>query len=67
MFVPLALGCSYYNSRRKRVLMGKDLKKRGKFAREVLKKEDDYLTKEIAFYLNRVSFLYRGNPSSDVL
>ena len=61
------LGYGYYNSRRKGVLTAKDLKKRKKFAREALKKEDDYWTKEIAFYLDGVSFVYKGNPLSDVI
>ena len=38
------LGYGYYNSRRKGVLTGQDLKKRKKFAREALKKQDDYWT-----------------------
>ena len=46
------LGYGYYDSRRKGVLTGQDLKKRKKFAREALKKQDDYWTKEIAFYLD---------------
>ena len=48
-------------------LMGKDLKKRKQFARETLKKEDGYWTKEIAFYLNGVSFVYKGIPLSDMI
>ena len=56
------LGYGYYNSRRKGVLMGQGLKKRKKFAREALKKQDDYWTKEIAFYLDRVSFVYKKEP-----
>ena len=61
------LGYGYYNSRRKGVLIGKDLKKRKQFAREALQKEDSYWTKEIAFYLDGVSFVYKGNPLSDVI
>lgn len=61
------LGYGYYNSRRKGVLTAKDLKKWKKFARESLKKDDDYWTKEIAFYLDGVSFVYKGNPLSDVV
>ena len=61
------LGYGYYNSRRKGVLTEKDLRKRKKFAREALKKDDDYWTKDIAFYLDGVSFVYKGNPMSDVI
>ena len=59
------LGYGYYNSCRKGVLMGKDLKKRKQFAREALKKEDGYWTKEILFGWS--VFVYKGNPLSDVI
>ena len=61
------LGYGFYNARKKGMLMTNDLKIRKKFAREMLKKPDNYWTSEIAFYLDALSFVYKRNPLSDAV
>ena len=62
------LGYAYRPSRKKGILTDKDLKLRREFARSRLNDcSTDYWTKDVAFYLDGVSFVYKGNPMSDAL
>ena len=61
------LGYGFFQSRKKGVLTSKDYKIRRKFARLMGSKPVDYWTKDVAFYLDGVSFVYKSNPMSDVL
>ena len=48
-------------------MIDKDFQKRRMFAQSNSKKGIEYWTKDIAFYLDGVSFVYKGNPLSDVV
>ena len=61
------MGYAFYNSRKKGVMTEKDFQKRRMFARSNSKKGIEYWTRDIAFYLDGVSFVYKGNPLSDVV
>lgn len=62
------LGYAYRPSRKKGILTENDLKVRREFARSTLGDcPTDYWTKEVAFYLDGVSFVYKGNPLSDAV
>ena len=61
------MGYAFYNSRKKGVITDKDFQKRRIFARSNPKKGIEYWTKDIAFYLDGVSFVYNGKPLSDVV
>ena len=47
--------------------MTKDFNQRKKFAREMKIKTCEYWTKDVAFYLDGVSFIHKRNPMSDAL
>ncbi|XP_028415685.1 uncharacterized protein LOC114539215 [Dendronephthya gigantea] len=53
------LGYGFYPSRKKGVMTTKDFKQRRKFGREVKAKSCEYWTKDVAFYLDGVSFIYK--------
>lgn len=62
------LGYAFRPSRKKGILTEKDLKMRRKFARSRLNDcRADYWTKDVAFYLDGVSFVFKGNPMSDAV
>lgn len=61
------MGYSFYPSRKKGVMTAKDFKQRRKFGREMKAKSCEYWTKDVAFYLDGVSFIYKRNPMSDAL
>ena len=61
------LGYSFRASRKKGILYEKDLLERLKFAKLMLAANDHYWTRNIAFYLDGVSFIYKTNPASDAL
>ena len=61
------LGYAFYKSRKKGVMTEKDFQKRRMFARSNSKKGIEYWTRDIAFYLDGVSFVYKGNPLRDVV
>ena len=64
------MGYRYLQTRRKGLLSEQDKKQRMCFAKEklsLLKKEPDFWTKKIAFYLDGVSFIYKRNPMAAAL
>ena len=61
------LGYAFYNSRKKGVMRDKDFQKRRMFARSNSKKGIEYWTKDMAFYLDGISFVCKGNALSDVV
>lgn len=62
------LGYAFRPSRKKGILTDKDLKVRRQFARSRLDDcSADYWTKDVAFYLDGVSFVFKGNPMSDAV
>ena len=61
------LGYGFFQSRKKGVLTRKDFQIRRTFARSMMKKPPDYWTKDVAFYLDGVSFIYKSSPMSDAL
>ena len=61
------LGYGFLQSRKKGVLTKRDFKIRRKFARAMVMKLVDYWTRDVAFYLDGVSFVYKSNPMSDAL
>ena len=61
------MGYGFYTSRRKGVMTTKDFKQRRKFAKEMKMKTCEYWTKDVAFYRDGVSFIYKRNPMSDAL
>ena len=62
------LGYAYRQSRKKGILTENDLKVRRQFARSTLNDcSTDYWTNDVAFYLDGVSFVYKGNPMSDAI
>lgn len=65
-----AAGFQYLPARRKGVLTRGDLKKRKAFAQEckkILSTKPDFFSRNIAFYLDGVSFVYKTQPLSDAL
>jgi glucose/arabinose dehydrogenase len=61
------MGFTLQASRKKGILLEKDLKQRLKFAKSMIKSNVDYWTKDIAFYLDGVLFIHKTNPASDAL
>ena len=61
------MGYGFYASRNKGVMTTKDFKQQRKFGREMKAKSFEYWTKDVAFYLDGVSFIYKRNPMSDAL
>ena len=62
------LGYAYRPSRRKGILTENDFKLRRDFAKSRLKEcPPDYWSKHVAFYLDGVSFIFKGNPMSDAV
>ena len=62
------LGYSFRTSRRKGILTEKDLKLRSAFAKSKIKDcSPDYWSKDVAFYLDGVSFVFKNNPMSDAV
>ena len=61
-----SFGYAFRPSRRKGILTEEDLKLRRDFAKSRLKEcPPDYWSRHVAFYLDGVSFIYKGNPMSD--
>ena len=57
-------GYKYLHARQKGLLTEQDIVKRLKFAREMKREHtEDFWTKEIAFYLDGVSFVHKYNPA----
>ena len=62
------LGYTFRPSRRKVIPTEKDLKLRREFAKSRLKEcPSKNWSKHVAFYLDGVSFIFKGNPMSDVV
>ena len=61
------LGFGFCTSRRKGVLTEKDLKKRLAFSRQMITKPQQFWTKDVAFYLDGVSFVYKTNRMRDMV
>ena len=61
------LGYGFFQSRKKGVLTKKDFKIRRKFARSMSSKPVGYWERDVSFYLDGVSFVYKSNPMSDVV
>ena len=58
-----ANGYRYLQARKKGLVSEADKKKRVRFAKKIMKEYDeDFWTKDIAFYLDDVSFVYKKNP-----
>ena len=60
-------GYGFFQSRKKGVLTRKDFQICRTFAQSMMKKPPDYWTKDLAFYLDGISFIYKSNPMSDAL
>lgn len=57
-------GFHYLQTRKKGLMSKEDLKKRVKFARDMIKNHSpDLWTKEISFYLDATSFVHKTNPA----
>ncbi len=63
-----ANGYKYLQARKKGLVSDKDKLKRVRFARKMIKEyERDVWTKDIAFYLDGVSFAYKRNPKDQAI
>lgn len=60
-------GYQFRQSRKKGLLSSHDLKERLIFAKKMVGRSVDYWTKDVAFYLDGVSFVFKGNPLSDAV
>lgn len=60
-------GYKFQASRRKGILTDNDMKRRREFAKVTMKYGESYWTKDVSFYLDGVSFIYKGNPLSDAI
>ena len=60
-------GFNFRQSRKKGLLTSKDLKERLKFAKTMSGRSVDYWSKDVAFYLDGLSFVFKGNPMSDAV
>ena len=63
-------GYKFLQTRKKGLLSDKDRRKRLQYARKMkrqLKEHPDFWTKDVAFYLDRVSFVYKTNPLSTAM
>lgn len=56
-------GYGFYQARKKGLLTPEDFKLRVKFAKRMLRRPDDFWCKDVAFYLDGVSFVYKTNPN----
>jgi transposase len=61
------LGYGFRQTRRKGVLTDRDYKKRLGYARKMQKMKSDFWIKDVAFYLDGVSFIYKRNPLGEAL
>jgi transposase len=55
-------GYGFYQARKKGLLSDKDLKHRVKFANKMIRRPESFWCRDIAFYLDGVSFVYKTNP-----
>lgn len=55
-------GYHYLQARRKGLMSKSDLKWRLKFARAMVKKDDDFWKRDICFYLDGTSWVFKTNP-----
>ena len=60
-------GFNFRQSRKKGLLTSKDLKERLKFAKTMSGRSVDYWSKDVAFYLDGLSFVFKGNSMSDAV
>lgn len=63
-------GYGYFQARKKGLLSEKDCKLRLKYGREMkreLARNPDFYTKEVAFYLDGVSFVHKRNPVASLV
>ena len=61
------LGYGFRQTRRKGVLTDRDYKKRLGYARKMQKMKSDFWIKDVAFYLDGISFIYKRNPLGEAL
>ncbi len=61
------LGYGFRQTRRKGILTDRDYKKRLGHARKMQKMKSDFWMRDVAFYLDGVSFIYKRNPLGEAL
>lgn len=61
------LGYKFRQTRKKGRLCEKDFQKRRKYARAASKLNSTYWTNDVAFYLDGVSFIHKGNPLNEAV